>query len=115
MAQLTGYSFGRVKVDGRTMTRDLILLGDEILSPWIRKEGHRLHIADLKWVLDRRPDVLIVGTGTFGALRVSSEVVDILGEGGIELLSVKTEEAIAVYNHRVNRGDRVACCLHLTC
>ena len=115
MAQLTAYSFGLVKVDGRTMTRDLILVGDEIFSPWIRKEGHRLHIDDLKWALDRRPDVLIVGTGAFGALRVSSEVVDILGERGIELLSVKTEEAIAAYNHRIGRGDRVACGLHLTC
>lgn len=115
MAQLTAYSFGRVKVDDRTMTRDLILFGDEALSPWIRREGHRLHINDLKWALDHRPDVLIVGTGAFGALRVPQEVVDALGKKGVELLSFKTEEAVEVFNHRAERGDRVACCLHLTC
>ena len=115
MLPLTAYSFGRVTLGGQTLTRDLILFEDEFLSPWIREEGHRLQIVDLQWALDRRPDLLIVGTGAFGALRVPQEVTDALGGKGIELLSFKTEEAIGAYNHRAEQGDRVACCLHLTC
>jgi hypothetical protein len=115
MARLSAYSFGRVKIDDQTMTRDLILLGEEVLSPWIRKEGHRLYVDDLKWVLDRHPDVVIVGTGAFGGLRVPQETVDLLNEKGIELQALNTEKAVEVYNHCVEQGDRAACCLHLTC
>ena len=115
MGRLSGYSFGHVKVGDRTIVRDLILFEEELLCPWVRREGHRLVLQDLEWLLGRHPDLIIVGTGAFGSLRIPEDTVQALARKGISLLRFKTAEAVKEYGVRAERGERVACCLHLTC
>lgn len=112
---MTDYTFGRVKLASRTVTRDLIVFEEEVLSPWVRQEGHRLLPEDLQWVLSRRPEVLVVGTGAFGGLAIPRETIDSVTSQGITLVSHKTGKAVEEYNERAKRGERVAACLHLTC
>ena len=44
MAQLEGYSFGRIVVDGEEQTHDLIVLPHRVLTNWWRREGHSLAV-----------------------------------------------------------------------
>ena len=115
MAWVTDYSFGCVKVAGHTYSRDLIVCGEQVLSPWERKEGHRLFLEDLSWALALQPRVVIVGTGAFGRLYISREVVKCLNEMGINLRGFKTGAAIKEYNRLIDQGEDVIACLHLTC
>jgi len=115
MVCIGDYSFGCVKVAGRTYSRDLIVCGEQVLSPWERKEGHRLFLGDLSWALALQPRVIIVGTGAFGRLHISKEVVKCLREKGINLRGFKTKTAIKKYNELVDQGEDVVACLHLTC
>ena len=50
MSRIAGYAFGRVTVDGREETRDVIVLPDRVVRDWRRRDGHSLVMADLAGV-----------------------------------------------------------------
>lgn len=62
---IDSYEFGRIAVDGKNYTSDVIIFPDKVLDGWWRKNGHSLHLQDLKKVLEAepKPEVLVVGTG----------------------------------------------------
>lgn len=111
---IESYSFGRIVIDGRLYTRDLILYPDRVDENWWRKGGHRLQIEDLKGILEVRPDTLIVGTGAVGMMQIFPDVEDHLNEVGIELIVERTEEACQQFN-ALSPQRKVVAALHLTC
>lgn len=108
------YSFGRITINGKTYTRDLIIFPDRINPSWWRKEGHLLQLEDLEEVIKERPELLIIGTGYYGVMRVPEELLKILSAKGIEVIVKKTAEAVEIYNKGYTSMKTVAC-LHLTC
>jgi hypothetical protein len=84
------------------------------MGGWWRREGHRLRVEDLEEVLRERPEVLIVGTGYSGLMRVPNEVRDYVEAMGIELIAQGTREACQTFN-RLVQSRRVVAALHLTC
>ncbi|MCD5408414.1 MTH938/NDUFAF3 family protein [Candidatus Bipolaricaulota bacterium] len=111
--KLTGYRFGRIEVDGEEWTRDVMVLPSGA-QPWIRKEGHRVHPEDLQAALAENPELIIVGTGYSGVLQVTSEAENLVKERGIELLVLKTGEAVEAYSE-LSHTRRACALLHLTC
>jgi hypothetical protein len=69
MPEIEGYAFGRVTIDGREETRDVIVLPERAVRGWWRKEGHGLVLEDLDEVLNELPERLLVGTGAHGQMR----------------------------------------------
>ncbi len=114
MPHVQSYRFGYIVVDGKTYTRDLILLPDRVLAGWWREEGHRLSIADLQEVLDAGPEVLVIGTGAYGLMKVPQETIEALQGAGIELHIARTGEAWQIYNG-LQAHRRAAAAFHLTC
>jgi hypothetical protein len=112
--EIGGYRFGRILVDGETYTSDLIILPERILTGWWRKEGHSLHPDDLDAVFEASPEVLIVGQGANGRMRVPAETQQAIRAQGIELIAQQTEKACDTYNDMRDRRQ-VAAALHLTC
>lgn len=108
------YDFGRISIDGKSYNNDLIIFPDKIRDDWWRKEGHKLHIEDLKEVLEVRPEVLVVGTGYSGLMKVPSETRRYIESKGIELTAQKTAEACKTFNS-LAKSRRVVAALHLTC
>ncbi len=111
--KIQDYSFGRIKIEGQTYTKDVIILPERVFSPWWRKEGHRLSMEDLSEALNARPEVLIIGRGYAGVMRVPDELVKALQERGIDVVVQKTRDAVKTFNNI--EGKRVAAALHLTC
>ena len=111
---LESYRFGHLVVDGQAHTRDVIVLPDRVIGGWGRKEGHALHPEDLRAVFEAAPEVLVVGQGASGLMRVTQETRDALGQAGIELIALPTPEAVETYN-RLRDARPVAAALHLTC
>ncbi len=112
---VNSYSFGNITIDGKKYNRDVILLPDEVWDGWWRQEGHSLSVADLERVLAVRPEVLIVGTGYFGLMRVPDATRAEVERRGIELHVVPTRQAWQIYNRLSASGRRVAAALHLSC
>ena len=113
--KIGAYEFGRIEIDGQTYTSDVIVLPTGVSSNWRRDEGHTLKPADLSAVLEASPEVLVVGQGAYGAMRVTDETLASLKDAGIEAVCTPTAQAAEIYNERTQRGEAVAAALHLTC
>jgi len=108
------YSFGKLIINGKTYTSDVIIYPGRVDSSWWRKEGHYLRASDITGVFDSRPDVLIVGTGYSGIMVVPEVTIRFVRSKGIEVLVEKTEKAVALYN-KLAKEKTVVAALHLTC
>jgi hypothetical protein len=108
------YSFGSITIDGTTYTSDVIIYRDRVDATWWRKEGHNLSVSDLAGVIAASPEVVIIGTGAYGIMRVPQETADHLRSKGIEVYVEKTKEAVELFN-RVSTGRKSVAALHLTC
>jgi hypothetical protein len=112
--RIQSYDKGRITVDGKTYTSDVIIYPDRIDASWWRKVGHFLQMDDLREVIAEFPEVVIIGTGYSGVMRISPEVARLLELKGIEVYAVRTTEAPALFNNFCDRKKTIAC-LHLTC
>ena len=111
---IESYDFGSVMVDGTKFERDLIIFPDRIDRGWRRKEGHELGVGDVRGIVGTKPEVLVVGTGYSGMMRILPETEEYLASVGIELVTAKTKEACKMYND-LSKSKRVVAALHLTC
>ncbi|MEM3696930.1 MAG: Mth938-like domain-containing protein [Candidatus Bathyarchaeia archaeon] len=114
---IESYDFGVMVIKGKRYTSDLIVYQEKVFDGWWRKEGHRLFVEDLGKVFsfEPKPQVLVVGTGFSGLLKVSNEVGEALKSHGIELVTQPTKEAYQTFNKILASGKRVAGAFHLTC
>lgn len=114
---IDSYEFGRMVIDGRRYTRDVIVFPSRVLDGWWRREGHNLMVEDLREVLgvEAQPEVLVVGTGYSGVMRVSSEVEEALRSRRIRLIAQPTRRACQTFNGLLKSGQSVVGAFHLTC
>jgi hypothetical protein len=111
---IESYEFGRIHIDGRSYTSDVIVFPERVQSSWWRKEGHRLAVEDLREVVEAKPEVLVVGTGYSGLVEVPKETTEFIRSKGIELKAAPTKRAVEIYNE-LSKNKRVVAALHLTC
>ena len=109
--KIENYQFGKIKINDKTYTNDLIVFKDKIKDNWWRKEGHLLQVKDLDSVFEKSPKLLIIGTGASGRMKVSDEVKEKLKQKEIEFKILKTKKACKVFN----KTNHSAAALHLTC
>lgn len=114
---IDSYDFGTIVIRGKRYRSDVIIFPDRVLDGWRRSEGHRLHIEDLKEVLNAEPqlEVFIVGTGFSGLMKVSDDVQELLRSRGINLIAQPTKQACQTFNELWKTGRRVVSAFHLTC
>ena len=113
-ARIDSYDFGRIVVDGKAYTSDVIIFPDKVKDNWWRKEGHALHIEDIETVVEEKPEVLIVGTGKYGILKVLPETKEYIESKRIELIVEPTDRACEMYN-KISKNKKAVAALHLTC
>ena len=111
---IDSYEFGQIVIKGNKYNSDVIIYPDRIDSNWRIREGHELSISDLKDVIQSGPEMIIVGTGNPGFMKVLPECEKHIRSKGIELVVQPTEEACRTYNH-LSVNKRVIALLHLTC
>jgi len=114
---IEAYDFGVMVINGKRYTSDLIVYQEKVFDGWWRKEGHRLYLEDLDRIFsfEPKPQVLVVGTGYYGILKVSMKVEEVLKSRGIELVTQSTKDAVQTFNKFLGLGKRVAGAFHLTC
>jgi hypothetical protein len=112
--QIDDYSFGRIVIDGKTYTSDVIVYPDKVDPSWWRKEGHLLQKADLHDVIGAGPDVIVIGTGNLGVMKVPDSTISFLESKGIVIIVKKTAKAVEIFNEESKKGKTVGA-FHLTC
>ena len=112
---IESYKFGQIIINGKKYNSDLIIFKDHIYDSWWRKEGHNLCIDDIKEIINKKPDILIIGTGHFGLMKVPKELIENVKSSGIKQVIVKkTGDACNEYNKLCKKKNIVAA-FHLTC
>ena len=114
MPNIQHYEFGKIIIDNKIYTSDVIIYPDRIDSNWYRKQGHILLIEDIKEVIAYKPETIIVGTGIYGVMLVMNETKKFIKNNNIELIVLTTDEAVYEYN-KISKTTKVVACLHLTC
>jgi hypothetical protein len=112
---IDSYRFGEILVNGRSFTSDLIIFNDRVDDQWWRENGHTVELHDLDEVVKARPEVLVVGRGKLGAMKIPDATLDAIEDKGIQIVHARTEEAVEVYNQIASTGRNVVGAFHLAC
>ncbi len=112
--RITDYSFGRITIDRKIYTSDVIIYPGRVQDSWWRRDGHRLYPDDVKDAVDASPRVLIVGTGYYGNMTVPKATRQHLEAQGIEVYIAPTAEAVDLFN-TMRDSAAVVAAFHLTC
>lgn len=110
---IDSYDFGRMEINGKLYKKDLIILPDKIIDNWWREEGHLLKVSDLFEVFEIKFDVLIIGTGAYGFMKISEDLIEKLNDMKIEYYILETPKAVKKFNEIKNKIKLGA--FHLTC
>ncbi len=108
------YNFGVIKLDGKEFRRDVIVYG-KFVKEWWRKEGHRVCLEDVEDLFRLKPEIVVIGTGYYGVVKVDREVIERLRKEGINVICEESRKAVETYNKLLKEGKKVALAIHLTC
>jgi len=111
---IDSYSFGKMVIESKTFQSDLIIYPEKIDPSWWRKEGHLVQIEDLTAILAAAPEILIIGTGYMGLMKVPGELRKELLGRNIELYIEKSARAVEIFNS-IHMKRKTVAALHLTC
>jgi hypothetical protein len=111
---IEGYDFGEITINGKTYTSDVIIYRDRVDDAWRRIEGHRLSLSDVLQILEKKPEILIIGTGADGVMAVPEKVKADIEAKGVQVIVQRTGEACDEYN-KLSSIKNVIAALHLTC
>ena len=109
---IKAYEPGRVQIRDRYFSTSLIVLRDQLLADWQARSAVGLRAADLEPVLDKRPEVLILGTGETQVFPDPATFVTLMDFGiGFEVMD--TAAAARTFNVLAGEGRRLAAILYL--
>lgn len=111
---IDSYSFGKMVIEGEAFQSDLIIYPEKVEASWWRKRGHLLQLEDLIAVLAASPEVLIIGTGYMGLMKVPEELKKELQRKNMEVYVEDSRRAAEIFNF-VNTKRKTIAAFHLTC
>ena len=115
MYRINSYKFGQIEINNNSYQNDVIIYPDQLKDNWWRKEGHRLHKSDIDKLSDYQPDLVIIGTGASGRMKVDPKLKQYFDEHGIEYYISTTNDAVKKHNEMIDKKQQVLTSLHLTC
>ncbi len=110
---IDGTSFGSITIDGTVYNHDVWIRVDGSVKR--RDRNHEFTLDEAWELLEGDPEIIVVGTGQAGRVRIEDAVVEELRKRGVELVAAETPKAILFFNDAVRKGRRVAAALHVTC
>jgi hypothetical protein len=87
------YKFGYIKVKDKVYNHDIIMYKDKI-SSWWRKEGHNVVLEDIEGLIKENPEIIVFGSGAYGAMQVDKSLINYLQERKITAIVELTERAV---------------------
>ncbi len=113
VVRVDGTSFGSITVDGKRYSHDVWIFADGSIRR--RERDHEFTLDELDLLLDGRPELVIVGTGQSGCVRIDEDAAREAGRRGIKIINDVTPEALKRYNEAVKTKRKVVGVFHVTC
>ena len=112
---VNNYSFGKININGKVYTHDVIIMPDSINNNWWRNQSHLITLDDIQEIIDNKPDIVIIGTGKFSLMKAEEDLIDYCQNNKIELIIKNTSIAVKKYNSLSQSNHKIIAALHLTC
>jgi polyphosphate kinase 2 (PPK2 family) len=113
LPMIDDFAHGTIVVDGCDYESDVLILPDGTVKTWQPQDGEVLLAKHVKAVLKANPEVVVIGTGTVGALSLHPKAQKRLDEAGVEVLAYRIDKACETYR-QLRSQRRVAALLHIT-
>ena len=113
MVEITGVRFGEIEVDKKIYYSDMIVWWDGKVE--FRTKSHVFDMSEFLKISEKKPEIIVVGTGISGIIRVEEEVLQAAEEKGIDIYTEISEKAADMFNAFVADKKRVVAVIHTTC
>ena len=108
------HKFGSFVINGNEFLGDIKILNSRVRY-WDDRVKHTVSLKDIKELIEISPEVIIVGTGNSGYLKLDSDVKDLILYRRIRLIASKNDEAVKQFNLALEQNKKVAALFHATC
>jgi len=112
-------SFGSITVKGETYEHDIVIRMDgsikkrkKRLSKELYGTSHILSLAEAEFVYEKGAEIIIIGSGQNGMLRLSEEAEEFFEKKGCDVVLMRTPEAIKRFNKTKEKKIGL---FHVTC
>ena len=103
-------SFGSITIDNKKYNYDVWIFVDKTIQR--RNRNHEFTLEEFNIITKDNPEILLIGTGQYGVVKISEEVIKTAKEKNIELIYGKTPEVIKKFNEL---DKKIAAAFHTTC
>ncbi len=111
--KVDGTKFGEITIKGKPYDSDMVVYWNGKLE--YRDKEHVIEMGEFLKVAEHGPDILVIGTGQTGSLKITQEVKQMAEDRNIEIYMDNTPKAIKIYNAFSGEGRKVAGIFHVTC
>jgi hypothetical protein len=113
---IDSYSQGKITIGGKLIRSDILILPDgTVQQDWSTKTSHVLTEEDIRGLLALKAGTLIIGTGNQGLMKPAPALKKSLKEAGVDVIILKTPEAIKKLKELRGEGKNVSACFHIGC
>ncbi|MHC4424064.1 MAG: MTH938/NDUFAF3 family protein [Planctomycetota bacterium] len=109
------FSFGTITVDSQIYNNDIKIIKGKVVPDWWRTSGHTVDLDDVQDILQAGPDIVVIGKGDPGHMRITDTLKEYTAAHGIKLIVENTSEASKTFNHLCREGRNVAGGFHVGC
>jgi hypothetical protein len=115
MVKINSAEFGYITVDDKTYSSDVFIYWNGKVENAEIDVRHLLTLKQAKKTLDKKPEILLVGSGEDGYFEVSDEVMHVCQNKKIQLIVMPTPEAIKKFNELIDKNKKIIAFIHVTC
>ena len=113
MVKIDSTKFGEITIDGKTYYSDVTVYWDGKIE--YRTKEHVIDVDEFLKLLEKKVDILIVGTGHEGIVDVSKKVRDLALDRKVKIIELQSPYAIEVFNSYASQHKKVVAVIHTTC
>ena len=113
MVKIDTTKFGEISIDGKIYYSDMTVFWDGTIE--YRNKDHVINLNEFMKLLEKKVDILIVGTGHEGTVDVSEKVRDLARDRKVKVIELKSPLAIEIFNNYASQGKKVVAVIHTTC
>jgi hypothetical protein len=110
--KIDSFTFGNILISGKKYDHDVIVSWDGEIRE--RESSHTFTKGELMDILMKDPEVVLVGTGTAGLMKIEPETEKAAKREKIELISNKSDKIVREFN-KLAKSKKVTALIHLTC
>ena len=111
--KINGTKFGEITINGKPYDSDMTVYWNGKME--YRAKEHIIELGEFIRVLRYGPEIVVVGTGDEGIVKIAPEVAQWAQEKGVTLYAEKSAKAVELFNAFSEQGKKVVGIFHVTC